>query len=192
MKVGLFFGSFNPIHIGHMAIANYMVEFGPIDQLWFIVTPHNPLKKKKNLLDDYQRLEMVNRAIGDDFRFRASDIEFRLPKPNYTINTLAYLKEKHPKNDFYLIIGSDNYVTLKKWKNWEVLIRDFKFLIYPRPGYDHTTVDFEGSFELIEAPLIEISSTFIRKAITAGKDMRYFLSENVYQYLSEMGFYTNS
>ena len=189
MKVGLFFGSFNPIHIGHMAIANYMIEFGPIDQLWFVVTPHNPLKKKKNLLDDYQRLEMVNRAIGDDFRFRASDIEFRLPKPNYTINTLAYLKEKHPKNDFYLIIGSDNYVTLKKWKNWEILIRDFKFLIYPRPGFDHTTVDFEGNFKLTAAPLIEISSTFIRKAISSGKDIRHFLPTEVYRYINEMGFY---
>ena len=112
MKVGLFFGSFNPIHIGHMAIANYMVEFSPIDQLWFVVTPHNPLKNKNNLLDDYQRLELVNKAINGDFRFQASDIEFRLPKPNYTIHTLAYLSDKFPSYEFSLIIGADNYITL--------------------------------------------------------------------------------
>lgn len=189
MKVGLFFGSFNPVHIGHLAIANYMVEYSTIDQLWFVVTPQNPLKNKKNLLDDYQRLEIVNRAIRDDFRFRASDIEFRLPKPNYTIDTLIYLKEKYPKNSFYLIIGSDNYVTLKKWKNWEILIRDFSFLVYPRKGYDHTQVDFTGNFELINAPDIEVSSTFIRKAISAGKDVRHFVPYDAYRYIAEMGFY---
>lgn len=190
MKVGLFFGSYNPIHIGHLAIANYMVEFGSIDQLWFVVTPHNPLKKKKNLLDDYQRLELVNRAIGDDFRFRTSDIEFRLPKPNFTINTLTYLKEKHPGNDFYLIIGADNFVTFKKWKNWEILIRDYKFLVYPRPGFDHKSIKFGANFEIINAPNIEISSTFIRNAISKGKDVRHFLNPAVHQYISEMGFYS--
>lgn len=189
MKVGLFFGSYNPIHIGHLAIANYMVEFGPIDQLWFVVTPHNPLKNKNNLLDDYQRLELVNRAIGDDFRFRASDVEFRLSKPSYTINTLTYLKEKFPKNDFYLIIGADNYVTMKKWKNWDILIRDFHFLVYPRPGYDHTSIDLGENFQIIDAPHIEISSTFIRNAIAEGRDVRHFLPPLVFQYISEMGFY---
>ena len=189
MKVGLFFGSFNPIHIGHLAIANYMVEFGSIDQLWFVVTPHNPLKSKKNLLDDYQRLEMVNRAIEDDFRFRASDIEFRLPKPSYTITTLTYLKEKFPSNDFFLIIGADNFVTMKKWKNWEILIRDYQFLVYPRPGFDHTAIDFGVNFQLINAPNIEISSTFIRKSISKGKDVRHFMPTPVYNYINEMGYY---
>jgi nicotinate-nucleotide adenylyltransferase len=189
MKVGLFFGSYNPIHIGHLAIANYMVEFGPIDQLWFVVTPHNPLKKKSNLLDDYQRLELVNRAVGDDFRFQVSDIEFRLPKPSFTINTLSYLKEHYPTKEFFLIIGADNYVTMKKWKNWEILIKDFNFLVYPRPGFDHKSFDFGKNFSIIEAPNIEISSTFIRKAIKNGKDVRHFLHPNVYQYISEMGFY---
>ena len=136
MKIGLFFGSFNPIHIGHTAIANYMVEYGPVEQVWFVVTPHNPLKKKKNLLDDYQRLELVNRAIDNDFRLRASNIEFSLPKPNYTIDTLVYLSEKYPKNEFFLMIGADNYVNLKKWKNWEILIKNYQFLVYPRPGFD--------------------------------------------------------
>lgn len=189
MKVGLFFGSFNPIHIGHMAIANYIVEYGPIDQLWFVVTPLNPLKKKSNLLDDYQRLELVNRAIDGDFRFQASDIEFRLPQPNYTINTLAYLKEKNPHTDFYLIMGADNYVTLKKWRNWELLVSDYKFLIYPRPGFDHNAVDFDGDFQIINAPNIEVSSTFIRNAISAQKDVRHFMPPRVQEYIEEMQFY---
>ncbi|MCF8361801.1 MAG: nicotinate-nucleotide adenylyltransferase [Prolixibacteraceae bacterium] len=188
-KTGLFFGSFNPIHIGHTAIANYMVEYGPVQQIWFVVTPHNPLKKRSNLLDDYQRLELVNRAIGSDHRFLASDIEFRLPQPNYTIDTLVYLTEKHPQRDFYLIMGADNYVTFKKWKNWEILANDFKFLVYPRPGFDHTKINFGENFEFIDAPVIEISSTFIRKAIADDKDVRYFLSPEVNRYIEEMGFY---
>jgi len=189
VKVGLFFGSFNPIHIGHMAIANYIVEYGPIDQLWFVVTPHNPLKNKNNLLDDYQRFELVNRAINDDIRFKASDIEFRLPKPSYTINTLTYLKEKYQQHEFVLIIGADNYTSLKKWKNWEILVRDFQFLVYPRPGFDHTKFDFGANFKIIEAPLIEISSTFIRNAIAKKKDVRHFMPAGVFQYISEMNFY---
>ncbi len=189
MNTGLFFGSFNPIHIGHMAIANYLVEYGPINQMWFVVTPHNPLKKKSKLLDDYQRLELVNRAIDNDYRFFASDIEFRLPKPNFTIDTLVYLKEKHPKRNFYLIIGSDNYVSMKKWKNWEILIRDYKFLVYPRPGFDHTSIDFGKNFEIIHAPNIEISSTFIRKSIAQGKDVRHFMHPSVNKYINEMNFY---
>jgi nicotinate-nucleotide adenylyltransferase len=189
MKIGLFFGSFNPIHIGHMAIANYLVEYGPIDQLWFVVTPQNPLKKKIKLLDDYQRLELVNRAIGKDFRFQASDIEFRLPKPNYTINTLVYLKDKFPSYEFYLIIGADNYVSLKKWKNWEILVKEFHFLVYPRPGYNEPVNFPNEQFTLIEAPLIEISSTFIRKALAEGRDVRHFLPPSVFQYIDEMRFY---
>lgn len=190
MKIGLFFGSFNPIHIGHTAIANYMVEYGPVEQVWFVVTPQNPLKKKKNLLDDYQRLELVNRAIDNDFRLRASNIEFSLPKPNYTIDTLVYLSERHPKNEFFLMIGADNYVNLKKWKNWEILIKDYQFLVYPRPGFDHGSIDFGPNFKFVEAPLIEISSTFIRAAFEKGKDMRHFLHPSVFQYISEMKFYT--
>lgn len=189
MKVGLFFGSFNPIHIGHMAIANYMVEYGPIDQLWFVVTPLNPHKKKCNLLADYQRLELVNRAIDGDFRFQACDIEFRLPKPNYTINTLTYLSEKNPSTTFLPIIGSDNYVNLKKWKNWEILIRDYSFLVYPRPGLDHSTTDLKDNFQIIDAPSMEVSSTFIRNAIKANKDVRYFMPKEVYKYINEMNFY---
>lgn len=189
MKVGLFFGSFNPIHIGHMAIANYLVEYGNIDQLWFVVTPLNPLKTKNNLLDDYQRLELVNRAIDKDFRFQASDIEFRMPKPNYTVETLAYLSEKYPKNEFFLIIGADNYVTLKKWRNSDILINNYKFLVYPRPGFDHAKIDFGGNFKIINAPNIEVSSTFIRHAIAEGKDVRHFMPPAVHRYIDEMNFY---
>lgn len=189
MKIGLFFGSYNPIHIGHLAIANYIVEFGPIEQLWFVVTPQNPLKSKKTLLDDYQRLELVTRAIDKDFRFRACDIEFRLSKPSYTIDTLSYIKEKYPKKEFFLIIGADNYLTINKWKNWDILIRDYKFLVYPRQNFDHSKLNLGENFEIIEAPNIEVSSTFIRNAISNGKDIRHFLHPSVYNYLVEMNFY---
>ncbi len=189
MKIGLFFGSFNPIHIGHLAIANYMVEYGPIDQLWFVVSPLNPLKKKKNLLNDYHRLELVKLAIEDDQRFRASDIEFKLPKPSYIINTLTYIKEKYPNHTFHLIIGADNYLTIKDWRNWETLVKDYSFLVYPRPGYDHSSIEFESNFEIIDAPIIEISSTFIRNAIKEGKDVRHFMPSSVANYVSEMHFY---
>ena len=189
MRTGLFFGSFNPIHLGHTIIANYMVEYGNIDELWFMVTPHNPLKKRSNLLDDYQRLELVNLAIGDDFRFKASDIEFRLPKPSYTINTLTYLKEKFPTRTFLPIIGSDNYLNFHKWKNYEILKSDFEFLVYPRPDFDTQNASMPGNFHIVNAPMIEISSTFIRNAIKAQKDIRHYLHPAVYKYIEEMSFY---
>lgn len=189
MRTGLFFGSFNPIHVGHTIIANYMVEYGNIDELWFVVTPHNPLKKRSNLLDDYQRLELVNRAIKDDFRFKAADIEFRLPKPSYTINTLTYLKEKFPKRAFLPIIGSDNYLNFHKWKNSDILNRDFEFLVYPRPNFKSENVELPVNFHVVNAPMIEISSTFIRNAIKEQKDIRHYLNPEVYQYIEEMNFY---
>lgn len=189
MIVGLYFGSFNPIHIGHLIIANYIVEYGGIDELWFVVSPHNPFKQKNNLLDDYQRLQLVNLAIDDDYRFKACDIEFRLPKPSYTINTLAYLSDKFPTKTFKPIIGGDNFETLSKWKNHEILFRDYEFIVYPRPGYNIDTTLFEGKFQIIDAPQIEISSTFIREAISKGKDVRHFLNPKVYKYITEMNFY---
>ena len=136
IKTGLYFGSFNPIHVGHMAIANYMVEYTDIDQLWFVVSPQNPLKKKKTLLDDYQRLELVNRAIGDDLRFRASKVEFGLPKPSYTIDTLAHLSEKYPTHQFFILMGSDNLESIHKWKNADVLLANYDIIVYPRPGFN--------------------------------------------------------
>lgn len=189
MKVGLFFGSFNPIHIGHTAIANYIVEFSDLDKIWFVVSPQNPLKNKSSLLSDYQRLEMVNLALKDDLRFKACDIEFKLPVPSYTIHTLTYLKEKYPSYEFVLIIGSDNYINLHKWKNYETLISEYSFIVYPRPGFEIGDYHLNDNFTIINAPQIEISSSFIRNAIALKKDIRYFLHPDVYKYISEMNFY---
>jgi len=195
MKTGLYFGSFNPIHIGHMAIANYLIEFTDLQQIWFVVSPHNPLKEKASLLNDYQRLEMVHRAINDDPRFRASDIEFSMPKPSYTIDTLTYLKEKYPHKEFSLIMGSDNLYYIHKWKNFTELIKDYKIIVYPRPGYPmdreklQVLIDYKEQFEEVNAPLMEISSSFLRNAIKAGKNISHFLPEDVFNYIDEMNFY---
>lgn len=189
MKIGLFFGSFNPIHIGHMAIANYMVEFTDLDKLWFVVSPQNPLKKKDTLLADHHRLEMVFKATEDDARFQASNIEFNLPKPSYTIDTLTYLKEKYPQYEFVIIMGSDGLVTFSKWKNHEQITGNYTRYVYPRPGTEEQWLKNIENGKIVDAPLMEISSTFIRKAIASGKDIRYFLPEKVWQYLDEMNFY---
>jgi nicotinate-nucleotide adenylyltransferase len=189
MKIGLLFGSFNPVHVGHMVIANYMLEFTDLDKLWFVVTPHNPLKKKASLLADHHRLELVNRAIGDNSRMKASDIEFKLPRPSYTVNTLAYLKDKFPKNNFVLIMGTDNLVTLHKWKNYEVLLEQYEIYVYPRPGDKDLPFRDHPHVNITQAPLMDISSTFIRDAIKKKKDVRYFLPEEVAKYLMEMHFY---
>ncbi|KJF44587.1 nicotinate-nucleotide adenylyltransferase [Draconibacterium sediminis] len=190
LKIGLYFGSYNPIHIGHLAIANYMVEYTDIDQLWFVVSPHNPLKKKNNLLDDYQRLELVHRAVEGDDRFRASNIEFSLPKPSYTVDTLAYLKEQHPNYHFKILMGSDNLENFHKWKNYETILRDYGIIVYPRPGFDPDKVLVEKNITMAkDAPLMEISSSFIRKAIKEGKDVRHFLPQKSWEYLEEMNFY---
>lgn len=189
-KVGLYFGSYNPIHIGHMVIANYMVEYTDIDELWFVVSPQNPHKKKVNLLDDYQRLEMVHRAIGKDHRFQASSIEFGLPKPSYTIDTLAHLKERHPNNQFVILMGSDNLENFHKWKNYEAIVENYGVIVYPRPGFDESKVQQHKNITIAHgAPLMEISSSFIRDAIKEGKDVRYFLPAESGVYLEEMNFY---
>jgi len=190
LKVGLYFGSYNPIHIGHLAIANYMVEYTDIDQLWFVVTPQNPHKTKANLLNDYQRLEMVHRAVEGDDRLRASNIEFQLPKPSYTVNTLAYLKEQHPNYHFVILIGSDNLENFHKWKNCETIIENFGVIVYPRPDFDRSKVQIEKNVTIAEgAPQMEISSSFIRKAISEGKDVRHFMPPKSWEYLEEMNFY---
>lgn len=189
MKVGLYFGTYNPIHIGHLAIANYMVEYTDIKQLWFVISPQSPFKNKKSLLDNYQRLEMINRAIEDDGRFRASNIEFKLPRPSFTIDTLTYLKEEHPTHEFFLIMGSDNLTYLNKWKNPEMILADYKIIVYPRPGFDQENYQPHPNIQLVHAPLMEISSSFIRKAIADGKDIRHFIPAKAYQYLEEMNFY---
>lgn len=195
MKIGLFFGSFNPIHIGHMAIANYMVAFTDIQQVWFVVSPHNPLKEKKTLLSDTHRLRLVREAIAEDTRFKASNIEFKLPQPSYTINTLAYLKEKYPAKQFSLIIGADNLQTFHKWKNYEEILKQYELYVYPRHNYSPSPLESpvvkpdHPKVKLTSAPIMEISSTFIREAIRDKKDIRHYLPEAVYKYIVEMHFY---
>jgi len=188
-KIGLYFGSFNPIHIGHMAIANYMVEFTDIEQLWFVVSPQNPLKQKSSLLADYHRLELVNHAIRDTCLFQSSNIEFQMPKPSYTIDTLIYLTEKYPDKEFVLLMGSDNLPSLHKWKNFEELVEKFKIYVYPRPGFAGPEEINGKKLKIVEAPHMEISSSFIRKSIKAGKNVDFFMPERVANYLSEMHFY---
>jgi nicotinate-nucleotide adenylyltransferase len=186
---GLFFGSFNPIHQGHLMIANYMVEYTDIHQVWFIVSPHNPLKEKSSLLEDYHRLAMANIALEGDSRFRASNIEFHLPQPSYTIDTLTYLTEKYPEKEFALICGSDNLPTFSKWKNYEAILNQYHLYIYPRPKIEASSFDDHLHVHFTQAPLIEISSSFIRQGIKEGKNLRQFLPEKVWKYLTEMHFY---
>jgi|ERR1035437_3604420 nicotinate-nucleotide adenylyltransferase len=189
MKIGLFFGSFNPIHIGHLAIANYIVEFTDLDKVWFVVSPHNPLKKKNTLLADHHRLEMVRIAIEDDNRFKASDIEFKLSQPSYTIDTLAYLHEKYPEINFVVIMGSDGLSGFEKWKNYKELIKSYQRYVYPRPGTNPELLENIENGQIVNAPLMDISSTFVRESIAKKKDVRYFLPEKVWKYISDMHFY---
>ncbi len=189
MHVGLFFGSFNPIHVGHMALANYMVEFTDMEQVWFVISPHNPLKEKASLLNQNQRLYMVNVAIEDDARFKSSTIEFDLPQPSYTINTLVHLKEKYPQHTFSLIIGQDNLENFHKWKNYEEILKKYKLYVYPRPGAKSSELEQHPNVVLTQAPFIDISSTFIRDAIKKKKDVRHYLPEKAWQYIDEMNLY---
>ncbi|HLU18056.1 MAG TPA: nicotinate (nicotinamide) nucleotide adenylyltransferase, partial [Edaphocola sp.] len=164
MNIGLFFGSFNPIHQGHLIIANYIVEHTELDKIWFVVSPHNPLKPQSSLLNEYDRFHLVELAIKDNNKFRASNIEFNLPKPSYTIDTLTYLHEKFPLEKFSVIMGSDSYQNLPRWKNYEVLLRDYPIIVYQRPGFEVVEPLSERT-QVLHAPLIEISATMIRKMI---------------------------
>lgn len=191
MKVGLYFGSFNPIHIGHLIIANQLVENSDLDQIWFVVTPHNPFKKKTSLLDNYQRLEMVFLATKDYDKLQPCDIEFNLPQPNYTVNTLIHLKEKHPTHDFSIIMGEDNLKSFHKWKNYEVILEDYQVYVYPRisEGIVETQFTNHPKISRVDAPIIELSSTMIRNSIKAQKNVKPLLSPEVWRYIDEMGFY---
>lgn len=179
IKTGIFGGSFNPIHIGHLAIANYLCEFQGLDELWFMVSPQNPLKSGNDLLGDRERLEFVQTAIKDYPKFCACDFEFHLPKPSYTIHTLDKLKSTYPERKFYLIIGADNWVQFDKWKEAPRILRENDLLIYPRKDFHIDKYTLPDNVHLIEAPLMEISSTFIRDSIRKGKDIRFFLPEPV-------------
>ncbi len=191
MNVGLYFGTFNPIHVGHLTIANHLVEHSDLDQVWFVVTPHSPFKKKNSLLDDHQRLEMVYQATKDYDKLKESNIEFNLPQPNYTVNTLAHLEEKYPENNFALIMGEDNLKSFHKWKNYDVILSRHKIYVYPRISQGIIESKFEDhpSITRVKAPIMELSSTFIRKSIKAGKNVRPMLPEAVWKYLDEMNFY---
>ena len=190
-KIGLFFGTFNPIHVGHLIIANHMVEFSDLDEVWFVVTPHNPHKKKKTLLEDHHRLAMVRIAVEEYPKLQASNVEFDLPQPNYTVNTLVHLEEKYPEKNFSLIMGEDNLKSLHKWKNYEVILERYSIYVYPRisEGTVETQFDNHKKIKKVNAPIIELSSTFIRNGIKAGKNIQPMLSAEVWKYLDEMNFY---
>lgn len=188
-KIGLFFGSFNPVHNGHLMLANYLVEYAGLDSLWFVVSPQNPLKDKKSLLRDHHRRDMLEMAVKNDPRFEVCDIEFYMPKPSYTIDTLVRLSERYPNTDFYLVCGMDNLANFRKWKNYQVILDNYHLLVYPRKGYDGGDLIHHNSVQIVEAPEIEISSTFIRKAVSENKDVRYFMPEKSYKYMIDMNFY---
>jgi len=188
-KTALFFGTFNPIHIGHLIIAEYVVENSDLKELWFVITPSNPLKKKSSLLNEYHRYYMVNLAIENDSRFRASDIEFKLPYPSYTAHTLTYLQNKYPGKEFVLIMGEDNLENIEKWRNWEFILEHFQIYVYPRIGYNAGKYREHPSVKLVNAPNIEISATMIRDSIKARKNVKYLLTSKVEQHIDEMGFY---
>ncbi|MCH9660197.1 MAG: nicotinate-nucleotide adenylyltransferase [Bacteroidetes bacterium] len=190
-KIGLYFGTFNPIHVGHLTIANYMVEYSDLDEVWMVVTPHNPHKKKKTLLDNNHRMVMVEIALEDYPKIKASKIEFNLPQPNYTVNTLAHLEEKYPGQNFSLIMGEDNLKSFHKWKNYEVILDRYHLYVYPRISQGKMEHQFEGHKKItkIPAPIMELSSTFIRKGIKEGKNIRPMLPHNVWKYVDEMNFY---
>jgi nicotinate-nucleotide adenylyltransferase len=188
-KVALFFGSFNPIHIGHLAIANYVVEYTDVEQLWFVVSAQNPLKKKNSLLSNHHRLALVRTALEYETRMKLCDIELSLPQPSFTIDTLTYLTEKYPQYEFVILMGADGLIDFHKWKNYQELIQRFQRYIYPRPGVDITSLPNIQNCIFIDAPLIEISSTFIRQGIKDKRNMRYFLHHKVWEYISEMHFY---
>ena len=192
MTIGLYFGTFNPIHVGHLIIANHIVEHTNLDKIWFVVTPHNPLKNKKTLLDNYQRLEMVHMATSPYDKLGVSNIEFGLPQPNYTINTLEHIKEKHPNHSFALIMGEDNLKSLHKWKNYELLLENYKIYVYPRvTKLSDNNLSNHSSIHFVDAPIVEISSTHIRKNIKDGKNVEPLLPHSVWNYIDEMNFYKN-
>lgn len=182
LRTGIYSGSFNPIHIGHLALANWLCEFAGLDEVWFVITPHNPLKERDQLLNDSLRLDMVRAAIAGYPKFKACDIEFHLPKPSYTVNTLRRLSELYPDRNFHFIMGADNWLLFERWKNHEELLRKYNLLIYPRKGYEILIPEGHPNVRVADAPLMEISSTFIREAYKAGKDVRFFLPEGVRPY----------
>ncbi|MCR5445308.1 MAG: nicotinate-nucleotide adenylyltransferase [Bacteroidales bacterium] len=188
-STALFFGSFNPIHVGHLIIANTILQLEGVDEVWLVVSPQNPLKERASLLADHHRLQMVQRAIDDNYRLKVCDIEMHLPIPSYTVVTLAALQEKYPDRKFCLVMGSDNLSTFKKWRNYQYILDHYRLLVYPRPGSEHCELASHPSVTMVDVPMMDISSSYIRQQIAAHKDVRYLLTEPVYKYLTEMHFY---
>lgn len=189
MHIGLFFGSFNPVHVGHMVLANYMLEFTDMQKVWLIVSPQNPLKQKQQMLNQRDRLLLVNLAIDDHPNMRSNNIEFSLPQPSYTVNTLAHLKEKYPEHQFSLIMGQDNLQSFSKWKNYEEILKRYHIYVYPRPNVPAGEFDNHPHVHITQAPMMDISSTFIRKALREKKDVRFFLPPKVWEEIDAMNFY---
>ncbi len=189
MKIGLFFGSFNPIHVGHLIIANYMATQTDLDKVWLVVSPQNPLKPKKTLARDYDRLHLAKLGIGDNPRIEVSNVEFSLPKPSYTIDTLAFLKEKYPDREFALIMGGDNIATLHQWKHYEQILAGYDIYVYNRPNYDPGALAQHPRVRLFEAPLLDLSATYIRDCLRSGKSVRYMVPDDVYEYLQTGSLY---
>jgi len=191
MKVGLYFGTFNPIHVGHIIIANHLVEYSDLDEVWMVVTPHNPHKKKSSLLANHHRLELVYLALQKYTKIKPSDIEFKLPQPNYTVNTLAHINEKYPQHEFSLIMGEDNLKSFHKWKNYDVILENHTIYCYPRISNGEIKSKFENHPKIhkIDAPIIEISATLIRQGIKNNKNVVPMLSVETWKYIDEMNFY---
>lgn len=188
MHIGLYFGSFNPIHTGHLIIANHVIEHSEVDKIWFVVSPHNPLKDSHSLLNEYDRMHLVELAIQDNSRFRASNVEFHLPKPSYTIDTLTYLAEKFPLEKFTIIMGSDSFQNIHRWKNYEQLLAKYPVTVYKRPGFE-VKETYNGNVTVMDAPLLEISATFIRKQVREGKSIQYIVPDAVRKYILDNRYY---
>lgn len=189
MKIGLFFGSFNPIHVGHLIIANTVAESTDVNQVWFVVSPHNPFKKSSSLLHEFDRLDMVRLAIADNPKLNVTDIEFHLPRPSYTVDTLTYLQEKYPQHQFRLIIGEDNLPTFNKWKNYKQILEYYGLFVYPRPGTFKSELLTHSNVQLVEAPMLDISATFIRNCIKNNRSIRYLVHEDVETMIRAKKFY---
>jgi nicotinate-nucleotide adenylyltransferase len=188
MKVGLYFGSFNPIHVAHLIIANHILNETDIEKIWFVVSPQNPFKTESNMLNEYHRLHLVKLSTENDNRIKASDIEFGLPKPSYTTNTLAYLKEKYPEHKFCIVMGSDSFQNIDKWKNYEVIVKNYPIYVYGRPGFEAVN-HVNANLTIVDAPLLQLSATQVRKYVKEGKSIRYLVTENVREEIEKGGYY---